>query len=246
MGYDELLKLLKVRRSIRRFTPEPVPDDYLEKIIEAARWAPSAFNTQPWEFVIIKDQELKDKIVHFIAESGPQFRKLETAREEWQVKHRPRKKDSGLDFRSAPVYILLLGDTRAKLGLPMGIRYNPDMCRSLFTSSLASAFLNMHMAATSLGLASQWVSHVQSTYVHCLIKDLLGIPLEMEAYDMMALGYPATKPSAKYLRQKEEMVHYDYCGEGDFRSDDEVKDFLNRTRSWTLGQAHREPKEDSE
>jgi nitroreductase len=59
MEYESLLELVKTRRSIRRFKPDPVPDEYIDKIIEVARWAPSGYNTQPWDFVIIKDKKLK-------------------------------------------------------------------------------------------------------------------------------------------------------------------------------------------
>jgi nitroreductase len=65
MDYQSFLELVKKRRSIRRFKPDPIPDEYVDKIIEAGRWAPSGFNLQPWEFVVVKDKELKDKIVEF-------------------------------------------------------------------------------------------------------------------------------------------------------------------------------------
>ena len=68
MNYESLLELVKNRRSIRRFKPDPIPDEYVDKIIEAARWAPSGFNSQPWEFVVVKKQELKDRIVQLIDE----------------------------------------------------------------------------------------------------------------------------------------------------------------------------------
>ena len=44
MDYESFLELVKKRRSIRRFKPDPVPNEYVGKIIEAARWAPSGFN----------------------------------------------------------------------------------------------------------------------------------------------------------------------------------------------------------
>lgn len=47
--YDYLLGLIKKRRTIRQFKPDPVSDEYITKIIEVARWAPSAFHTQPLE-----------------------------------------------------------------------------------------------------------------------------------------------------------------------------------------------------
>jgi nitroreductase len=69
--YDCLLNLVKKRRTIRQFRSDPVPDEYITKIIEVARWAPSAFHTQPWEFVIIKNQDIKNKIVAALEQHGP-------------------------------------------------------------------------------------------------------------------------------------------------------------------------------
>ncbi len=89
MDYDSLLELLKNRRSIRRFKLDPVPDEYVDKIIEAARWAPSGFNSQPWEFVVVRKQELKDRIVQLI--DGPKSQRIraeaEATRELWQGPH---------------------------------------------------------------------------------------------------------------------------------------------------------------
>ena len=68
VDYDSLLVLVKKRRSIRRFNPDPIPDEYISKIIEVARWAPSGFNMQPWEFVVVKKPELREKIVGYIKE----------------------------------------------------------------------------------------------------------------------------------------------------------------------------------
>ena len=70
MDYDAFLELVKNRRrSVRRFKPDPISDEYVEKIIEAARWAPSGFNAQPWEFVVVRKQELKGKIMQAIKDS---------------------------------------------------------------------------------------------------------------------------------------------------------------------------------
>ena len=51
--YNGLLELVKKRRTHRRFRTDPVPDEYITKIIEVARWAPSGFHTQSWEFVVV-------------------------------------------------------------------------------------------------------------------------------------------------------------------------------------------------
>lgn len=242
MNYDNLLELVKKRRSIRRFKPDPIPDESIAKIIEVARWAPSGFNMQPWEFVVVKKPGLRDKIVEYIKTYWAQSKSMESARESWQGK--PWKTsgviDSKMDFTTAPVFIILFGDTRTKPGLPMGLRYDKHRCQMVFTSGLSNAFLYMHLAATTLGLASQWVSAIAVPFASCMVKDLLGIPHWMEPYDMMALGYPAIQPSDKFMRDPEKMVHYDDCGPEDFRSDEEVKDFIKRARNWTIGTHRRE------
>lgn len=58
----DVFEAIKNRRSTRAFTSETVSDEEVEKLIDAARWAPSAGNTQPWEFVIIRDPEIKKGI----------------------------------------------------------------------------------------------------------------------------------------------------------------------------------------
>jgi len=68
-----------------------------------------------------------------------------------------------------------------------------------------------------------------------MVKDLLGVPTEMEPYDMMVIGYPALHPSEKFLRDPKKMVHYDDCGREDFRDENGAKDFVERTRNWTIG-----------
>ena len=56
---------------------------------------------------------------------------------------------------------------------------------------------------------------------------------------MMAVGYPASKPRPKLMRAKAKMVHYDYCGTEDFRTDEEVNDFIRRTRNWVIATMRR-------
>jgi len=57
-----LLEVIFKRRSIRRYKDEPVPDEVLRNILEAGRLAPSANNAQPWHFIVVTDQKIKDKL----------------------------------------------------------------------------------------------------------------------------------------------------------------------------------------
>jgi nitroreductase len=58
----DVFDAIKERRSIRAYTDEKVSEEDVERLIDAARWAPSAGNIQPWEFVIVKDMETKRKL----------------------------------------------------------------------------------------------------------------------------------------------------------------------------------------
>ena len=58
----ETLEAIKTRRSIRKYRAEPVPEEKLEQILDAGRWAPSAHNSQPWKFIVLRDQQIRDSI----------------------------------------------------------------------------------------------------------------------------------------------------------------------------------------
>jgi nitroreductase len=193
--YDSFLELVKKRRTVRQFKPDPVPDDYITKIIEVARWAPSAFHTQPWEFVVIKDQKIKNKIVAALEELGPPIK-------DPKKKDRPRR-----SFKDAPVFILALCDWRAKCGLPSGGKSGPrtpnqtaeNIARvaNLYCSSMANTFLYMHLAAAALGLASQWYTAASRSSAERAIKEIVGIPEALSIYDMMVVGYEASRPGSR-------------------------------------------------
>ena len=222
--YDCLLELVKKRRTIRQFKSDPVPDEYINKIIEVARWAPSAFHTQPWEFVIIKNKELKNRIVNILEQHGTPIK--DPAKESLQRK----------SFKDAPVFIFLLCDWRARVGLPGQASENNSRVSNLFCSSLANAFLYMHLAAASLGLASQWYTATSHPGVEQAIKEIIGIPETLTIYDMMVVGYEANSPNPKIVRDIDEMMHYDDCGLQDFRTDEEVIACGRETNAWCLSE----------
>ena len=224
MDYESFLELVKRRSSIRRFKPEPIPDEYVDRIIEAARWAPSGANSQPWEFIVVKKKELKDTIVQLTKEYNGLSYRMELTREPEQRFYKQASPPQRWGFEDAPVYIILCGDTRTKDAYPLNtLLQRGDL---IFTSSLANAFLYMQLAATALGLGAQWVSAIASPYVQSLTKDLLGMPKELEFYDMMVVGYPDTEPKPRLVRAKEEMVHYDYYDKSMFKTEEKIKDFI--------------------
>jgi len=62
-----VLDLLKGRRSIRRYRPDPVPDEMVEQLLEAGRWAPSASNRQPWAFIVVRDEAVRREVAQHAA-----------------------------------------------------------------------------------------------------------------------------------------------------------------------------------
>ena len=67
----ELLNAIKTRRSIRKFTDDPVPDDLIHELLEAARLAQSWANTQVWEFIVVRDRSLIQAVTGTYSETNP-------------------------------------------------------------------------------------------------------------------------------------------------------------------------------
>lgn len=71
----DALEAIRKRRSVRRYKPTPISNEVIEKLVDAGRWAPSAMNVQPWEFVAVTDPETRRRIADitdygkFIAEA---------------------------------------------------------------------------------------------------------------------------------------------------------------------------------
>ncbi|NVM55179.1 MAG: nitroreductase family protein [Candidatus Helarchaeota archaeon] len=84
-----ILHIIKTRRSTRRFKPDPVPEEDLNAVLEAARWAPSGENFQPWKFIVIKNKQTMEQIVELL----------------------PYKKYQKF-LQNGPVLLVVLGDRR--------------------------------------------------------------------------------------------------------------------------------------
>jgi len=92
----------------------------------------------------------------------------------------------------------------------------------------------MHLAAASLGLASQWYTAASRPEAEREIRNIIGFPKALSIYDMMVLGYPAAPPNPKELRSLAGMIHYDDCGPPDFRTDEQVVADAQTTWDWCM------------
>jgi nitroreductase len=226
--YQELIDLLKARRSIRAFNPTPLPEGYIEKIIEAARWAPSGGDGQPWEFIVIQSPELKAKIVNlYMKAAEPTFKREQDYDPDLRRHHMvlpvPEPK-----FKDAPAFIILVGDERTNIAFPLRVQETKG--EEVLVSSLAGAFLCMHLAARTLGLGSQWVSGMADRTIEKELKQLLKIPPHMMIYDMMVVGYPAYDPGPRSPRNLKDMIHIDGFQQEKYRSLEEIREFVKMLR----------------
>jgi len=133
-------------------------------------------------------------------------------------------KMTGDGFRHAPVHVVILGDPRVKESYP--IRTKLEKAESHFIAGLANATLLVHLAATSLGLASQYVSDANSPYMETMLKVLLGIPEPLRIYHLVPIGYAKSQVAAPPRRELEEIIHYEKYDMNKFRDDQGVSRFI--------------------
>ena len=228
MEYEGLLQLVKARRSCRRFKPDPIPDELVAKVLEVGRWAPSGANSQPWEFVVVKDVDIRQKIARFVKELISLYYRLEHTRAPSLRFPSITKPVERIGYEEAPIYVVPCGDRRTKAAYPLYTAV--ELSDSILESSMASAFLYMHLAALTLGLGAQWVSAVRMWYVQRLLKDLLGIPEEFMIYDMLVLGYPLSEPKPRMVRAMADMVHLDRFDAARIRTDEQIEEFIAALR----------------
>jgi nitroreductase len=229
MEIDEYLKLVRKRRSVRKFKPDPIPDEYVEKILEAARWAMSGANGQPWEFIVIKDQATKDKMAEAYYENRQRTYNIEKTRVEELMQPMFRVPLTGPpSFQHAPVVIVVLGDERTHQATVLSVHFLPPgegrVINATYIKNMANATQNIHMAAAALGLGSQWFS-VAGLFERALQR-ILDVPDEISIHTMVPIGYPAYKPPPPYRRKPEEIVHYEKYDHSKYRTDDDIYNFI--------------------
>jgi len=222
MNIEELQALVEKRRSTRGYDENrTVSVAMIRTILDCARWAPSGGNGQPWEFVVVREQLVRYKIADCYMKQMEQKREMDLA-------VRGTAKMTGDGFRHAPVHIVVLGDPRVKEAYP--IRTKLEKAESHFITGLANATLLIHLAATSLGLASQYVSDANSPYMETMLKVLLKIPEPLRIYHLIPIGYGKGNVVAPPRRSLEEVIHHEIYDMNKFRSDDQLAGFV-KTRT---------------
>jgi nitroreductase len=157
----DMYEAIITRRSIRHYKPDPIDDATLEKVLEAARWAPSWANQQPCRFVIVQDQSIKEQLADMIG-----------------------KNPATNSIRKAPIVIVAC----AKLGVS---GYYEDKLASdegdWHMYDVAVAMQNIALAAHAMQLGTV---HVGLNFDTKKVAQILAIPEGYKAVVMMPLGYP--------------------------------------------------------
>jgi len=107
-----MIDWIKARRSIRKYTPEPLSDDQIRTLLEAAMAAPSANNSKPWEFVVVRDGALRQQLAQLHVWAGP----AAEAPAVFVVCGRPSDSDHWVEDCSAATQNLLLAAAALGLG----------------------------------------------------------------------------------------------------------------------------------
>jgi nitroreductase len=238
--YDTLLKLVKTRQSVRKFRPDPIPEDTINKILEVARWAMSGANSQPWEFVVVTDREIKKQLRDAYSEYNTDFifwmeqqREYNLRHPSYQVKNDPheslRFNKAKANWHQAPAVIVVLGDGRRQWGTVMGA-HTFGREQSHLSDSLANASFLIHLAVASLGLTSEWVSiHIEEPH-----KRILGVPDLLKLYLIIPIGYPDVPAHEGVRRPLEDFVHRERYDMAKYMSNEDVVKYLYSLREGTV------------
>lgn len=226
MNIDGLTTLVKKRRSIRRFKPDPVPDDYIQKILEVARWAMSGGNAQPWEYIIIKDKRIIKGICELYTNYHQTLYELEMTRiPEYRHLGVARGVESP-GFKDAPVIIAVLGDQRTVSGSCLGANLLGET--KVLHENLANTTQLIHLAVCALGIAAEWVSIGHT--MEGKVKELLKVPDVYRIETIVPIGYPAYELKGGYRRPLRELIHTDKYDHSKYRTDKELIEWLASLR----------------
>jgi len=249
--YDVLYRIMTTRMSVRRIKPDPIPDEYVEKILEAGRWAMSGANGQPWEYLVIKDPGKKKELYDAFQDTNQEFCfwmeqmrpfelrhpafqvKGDDLKDEWQKIRNSTGGQQRRPWHEAPVVIVVLGDGRRQWAT-VNAAFTFGRHASHFTDGLANTCTHMQLAIASLGLGSHWGTvHVQEP-----LKRVLGVPDLIDVYLIISVGFADLERKAGVRRDLKELVHRESYDMSKFMSNEDIIDYLYKLRGKTMFRYH--------
>jgi F420 biosynthesis protein FbiB-like protein len=186
----EGLELLETRTSVRAFKPDPVPPDLLEQVLQAATWAPSAHNRQPWRFAVLSSLESKARLAE---DMGAEFVRDLAQDGASDAEAAERLERSRKRILHAPVAILICLDVTELDKYPDGDRQHAEVLMGV--QSVAMAGENLLLAAHALGMGGVWVC--APLFAPVVVRYTLDLPIGWEPQGLVLLGYPARLPERR-------------------------------------------------
>jgi F420 biosynthesis protein FbiB-like protein len=173
----DLFTALHTRRSIRRYTGQPVPLDWIDQLLEAATRAPSSHNSQPWRFAVITTSNVKEQLSDRMGARlrADRLREADRIAEIDRDVARSRER-----ITSAPAIIVACLST---------IDLNDYYERLMAIQSVAAAIQNLLLVAHYMGLGACWMA--APLYCPDVVREVLQLPDDWEAQALITLGYPA-------------------------------------------------------
>ena len=205
----DLFDAIQGRKSIRRFKQTPVPDEDIMKILDAGMRAPSANNTQPWSFLVIKDKAVLKNMADAVREMVD--RMIPHAENEKQAQRRAAYKGNYyVFFENAPVVIAVFMEANDagtdRLLARMG--YSAEDVKRLRPlpglQSVAAAIQNMLLAVHALGYGSCWMTG--PLVAQDAFEKLLGFGKEKYIAALLPIGVPDEDPPVRSRKPVEEML----------------------------------------
>jgi coenzyme F420-0:L-glutamate ligase/coenzyme F420-1:gamma-L-glutamate ligase len=194
------IDFLFTRRSIRRFKPDPVPEPVIRRILEAAHAAPSAHNTRPWRFVVLRDPAARRMLAERMTEA---YARDAEADGQAADAIRSRNERSVGRISGAPLAILVLQDESV---LPAQAGRGLEGERKMLIQSTAAAVQNILLAAHAEGLGACWVC--APLFCPQAVRTALGLPESWVAQALILAGYPAEEPAKPDGRALDEVVQW--------------------------------------
>ncbi len=198
----EFFEVLHTQRSIRRFKPDAVPDEMIWKMIDAAIRAPSGGNSQPWAWLIIRDEARRKVLADAVRENLGDLDAALEAAGKLDTESRRRMRRASVTFRSdvasAPVLIIpcLVNPTSP----------SSDMNSLWAGSSVYGAVQNMMLAARAQGLGT--VLTTFNIALEGLIRKEYGLPDDARPVAVIPVGFPDGQNFGPTTRKPVESVTY--------------------------------------
>lgn len=216
-----LFEAINTARALRRFKPDPVPDEVITKILEAGIRAPSGSNEQTWLFVVVKDPDQRRKLGEVYRKGGGILMALYADRV--KPAHMDQKQYDKLTasafylidhMAEAPVLLLAclqpgqVGAQPAKL--PPEVAAAMRNLARMGGSSIYPAVQNIILACRAFGLGT--VLTTIHMFYEDEVKGILGLPAEVQTYALLPIGYPRDKFGPIRRRPVGEVVCLDRYG----------------------------------